>query len=179
MRLFLAINIPDTIKNVLVQELPRFDYLKYHQIPAQNWHITIKFIGDVQDDMVDSINEAVLPIAEQFKPFILKVKCLGFLNRRIFAIYLDWSDKLYALYNMIDQRLAARGIAYLEKRRHFIPHITIGRKNPPIQQDLHAVRHFALKTKQILDFDVKSVDLMKSELKPQGAEYQIVKKYQF
>jgi 2'-5' RNA ligase len=96
MRLFLAINLPKNIKNALAQELPRFAYLKFRQIPAQNWHITLKFIGEVEEPVLPVIRESIQPIVNQFKRFDLSVKDFGFLNPRIFAIICERSSKLYA-----------------------------------------------------------------------------------
>ena len=179
MRLFLAINLPEALKQTLAAELSRFDYLKFRAIPASNWHVTIKFLDDLDEEVSLLIREAVEPVASQFKPFELSATHFGFLNRRIFAIFLARSAPLYALYRTVDSLLAARGIAPLEDARQYTPHITIGRKHPPITQDLHAVRHFDIKTRAPLSFSASSLDLMCSELQPAGAVYGIIARYEF
>jgi len=189
MRLFLAINLPQNIKDALLKEIPRFSYLKFRQIPKENWHITLKFIGEVETGFqsVSTIQEAIQPIAIQFKPFDLRIKDFGFLNRRIFAVNLERSSKLYALFKMIDERLAQAQVVPGEHNRYFNPHITVGRKSPPLPRigragsgfsgQLHSVRHFDLKTREPLSFIVNSVDLMESRLSPHGSLYYLRQVY--
>ncbi|MEK9165844.1 MAG: RNA 2',3'-cyclic phosphodiesterase [Patescibacteria group bacterium] len=176
MRLFLAINLPLNIKQVLAQELPCFDYLKFRLIPPENWHITLKFIGEVDAALVPIIREAIKPVVNQFTSFDLTIKDIGFLNHYIFAFDCERSPKLYGLFRIIDDRLSSRGIVRPENRE-FRTHITVGRMQVPINSQLHSVRHFDLKTREPVSFPVESVDLMESELTPQGAVYKIVEKF--
>lgn len=177
MRLFLAINLPEKIKLSLKEELPRFQHLKFREISEANWHVTVKFIGEVDEAKIRLIREALQPTAAQFKPFCLTIRDVGFLNRRIFAFNVERSQKLFALFRTIDDRLAARRVCKPERFRTFTGHITVGRKNPPITRDLHSVRHFDLKSRVSLNFLVLSVDLMKSELKEGGSDYAIIEQY--
>lgn len=179
-RLFLAINLPDDIKTALAAELPRFAYLKFRQIPQENWHVTLKFIGEVEDTKLPLIREAVARATAQFKPIALRLADVGFLNRRIFAFNLERSPKLFALFRLIDDRLAARGVCPGERFRTFSAHITVGRKDPPVRNDtLHSVRHFEIKSKAPLSFTAQSVDLMESTLEREGSHYQTIEKYSF
>lgn len=177
MRLFLAVNLPDTIKQALVPEVARFQHLKFREIPEDNWHVTVKFIGEVGPDVVPRINEAVAAIVGQFSSFELQISHLGFLNPKIFAVFLERSTKLYAVYKMIDERLAALGIVLPDKYRSFTPHITVGRKSPGFSGELHSVRHLPLKRREPLTFAVSSVELMESELDLDGAIYEEVMRY--
>lgn len=177
MRLFLAIKLPDSIKTAFAAELPRFEYLKFRQIPEENWHVTLKFIGEVGERELRYIQESLPPLVSRFKPFELFIIDVGFLNRRIFAFNLGCSPKLFALFRLIDEKLAVCGIIKSERYRTFMPHITVGRKDPPVRANLHAVRHFELKTREVLMFTVTSVDLMESMLSPEGSSYRAVSRF--
>jgi 2'-5' RNA ligase len=183
MRLFFAINLPQTVKNTLSKELPRFSYLKFRQIPPENWHLTLKFIGEPDglgasaESILEKIDESLELLPERFQTFDLMVQDVGFLNKRIFAFNLEWSNRLFALFKFIEERLASRQIVAIDRER-FHPHITVGRKNPPVRSELHSLRHFELKTREQLSFQVKSVDLMESTLTPDGAIYKVIKQYQ-
>lgn len=178
MRLFLAINLPLNVKTKLLQELPCFDYLKFRLIPPENWHITLKFIGEADMRQIPIITETIEPIVNQFKSFGLTIRDVGFLNRYIFAFNCERSPQLYGLFRAVDDRLSARRIINAEAR-DFSAHVTVGRRTIPLNDHLHSVRHFDLKTSEQLSFPVQSVDLMKSKLTPQGAVYKILKSFSF
>ncbi len=177
MRIFFAVNLPSNIKQSLAPEVARFHHLKFREIPKDNWHVTVKFIGEVESAVVPRISEVVAPIVSKFKPFELQISHLGFLNPKIFAVFLERSTKLFAVYKMIDERLAALRIALPDKYRGFTPHITVGRKSPGFAGELHGVRHLPLKTREPLTFEVSSVELMESELDFDGAVYKVITKY--
>jgi 2'-5' RNA ligase len=179
MRLFLGINLPEYLKNALSAELPRFGYLKFRQIPKENWHVTLKFIGEVGERELHYIQETLPPLVSRFKQFELVVKDVGFLNKRIFAFNLERSPKLFALFRLIDEKLGACGALRKERYRTFTPHITVGRKDVPVRRDLHASRHFDLKTRAPFQFSVSSVDLMESFLCDDGSVYKLLKEFSF
>ena len=161
----------------MAQELPRFNYLKFRLVPQENWHVTVKFLGEVPSSFLPLIDESVHKIAAQCKPFALTFSHIGFLNRRIFAFSLTRSPKLFALFKLIDERLASRGVCEPEHFRTFTTHITVGRKHPPIRENLHAVRYFELKARSPVSFMVESIDCMESTLLKEGSKYTHKKSY--
>lgn len=174
MRLFVSVPIPEHIKQALAKELPRFAHLKFREISQQNWHITVKFIGEIEASAIEDISTIIRNTASRFKHFFVDVADVGFINRRIFAFNLEPSPKLFALFRLLDDQLGSRGFAERDRFRAFSPHITVGRKNPPVSRDhLHAMRHFDLKTRAPIKFSVSSVDLMESFLRDDGSVYRI------
>src|SRR5690554_7827533 len=66
MRLFLAINIPHEIKNILYQDLINLQKKISHDVKwakKENWHITLKFIGEVEKRNIDYIKKNMMNIA--------------------------------------------------------------------------------------------------------------------
>jgi 2'-5' RNA ligase len=179
MRLFVAVSIPMSIKQALAKELPRFAHLKFREIPLQNWHITIKFIGEIeQPSKIEEISTIIRNIAARIKPFSISVADVGFINRRIFSFNLEPSPKLFALFRLLDDQLGSKGLAARDRFRAFSPHITVGRKNSPVSRDhLHASRYFDLKTRAPLHFPVSSVDLMESFLHSDGSVYKLLARF--
>jgi len=79
-RCFIAIGLPDEIKEGLVQLQAQ---LKSGNQPGVKWvdpygiHLTLKFLGSVAADRIDPITGAMGEAAQGIPPFRLKVEGLG------------------------------------------------------------------------------------------------------
>jgi len=76
MRLFIAFDIPEQVKTMLVsiQEKIKSD-AKIKWVKAENMHLTLKFLGEVAEDKVEDIKKRLGAV--KFKPFDVEVSEIG------------------------------------------------------------------------------------------------------
>jgi len=76
MRLFIAFDIPESVKEQLVsiQEQIKTD-AKINWVKQENMHLTLKFLGEVAEDKVDDVKKKLSSV--KFKPFEVVVSEIG------------------------------------------------------------------------------------------------------
>lgn len=157
MRVFVAIQISDEMRKALITAMHELKKagLKGSYTPAQNLHMTLCFIGEV--DNVQPICRALEQI--RFSPFRLTLSDLGNFKNLLW-IGAKGGQKLAALVKELRKTLIDAGISFDDK--DFVPHITLIRKmigNPPA---------FSV---QKADMMVSKISLMRSEQKEGKAVY--------
>lgn len=143
-------------------------------------HITLKFLGNIPSAKVSPLLECVGEVACANRGFGLKLIGLGmFPNRRKPRVL--WAgvggdlDALSSLQQAAED--AINGLGYPPEQRPFRPHITLGRPRRSVS-DAQLARIGAvvsgLAPPQPVDWQVDSVDVMRSELHPSGARYTLL-----
>ena len=130
MRLFVAIDLPDSVKEQvagLCCGLPGARWVNPEQL-----HLTLRFIGEVDGGMFRDIRETLDEV--QSDPFTLQLDGVGFFpprgKPRVVWVGLRQSVDLSQLRNRIESRLVALGLE--PETRKSSPHITLARlKNTP------------------------------------------------
>ena len=130
MRLFIAIDIDD--KNILY-EIERIQKYLINEgvkgtFPSKDQlHITVKFLGEVLDEKIDSIDNKLKTI--KFSPFILKFNGItGFpsiRSPRVVVVEIDENTSLQYLFKEIERNMVSLG--FKKEKRSFSPHLTIAR----------------------------------------------------
>jgi len=175
MRTFIAIDIPSEIKSalaVLQTELRRAG-ADVSWTKPENIHLTLKFLGEVDERRVGEVEKVCVASAAEFQPFTLSLNDTGvFPNARqprvLWAGLAGEIEKTVEMRKRLDDGLALIGFEREEK--HFRPHLTIGRmKSNRKTRELLALAD----ARQVpaLSFVVTEIVLMKSELRPAGAQY--------
>ena len=84
MRLFIAIDIDDEVKNALsnlqkqVQNQVDIRKNDVKWVNPENIHLTLKFLGEVKDDKVPGLCNIIKDVAGQFENFDLEIQQLGY-----------------------------------------------------------------------------------------------------
>jgi 2'-5' RNA ligase len=154
---------------------PRQEGVKW--VDPELIHLTLKFLGDVDEDQIAGITEMVAQTAEKFEKFSIKVEKVSSFGRppRVVWIGIKESGILCRLQSMLDSRLTKAGFEADEKK--FIGHLTLCRvKNPATGKQIKRI------IKAFEDFsagkiNVKSVCVYKSELTKTGPEYTLLARY--
>ncbi len=130
MRCFIAIRFPDEVNRELGRQI---HYLAgtdaaVRWVKAENLHVTLKFLGDVQDDEVQDVHRALSQVS--CPPMSLSICGLGCFPpkgrpRVVWAGLEGDVDRLVALAGHIEQQVAPLG--YPPEQRGFRAHVTIGR----------------------------------------------------
>lgn len=130
-RLFIAINFPDDIKNRLsdlTQELKQ-NTVKGHFTRRENFHLTLAFIGETKykDQVIQAMDNAV--DKAEVKPFVLNMGGFGRFKGRegdIFWVGVENNPVLTGLNQALNRELMRYEFKVEDKE--FKPHLTLGRE---------------------------------------------------
>lgn len=176
LRTFIAVKLPDTVLTAIggVRERLAACGLNVRWVAVGNIHLTLKFLGEVDEDEVNRIAAVLTEAVHGFAPLRIAAAGVGvFPNvKRARVIWVGISGQLQelaALQRSIEDRLATIGYPY--EKRPFSGHLTLGRVKGLIPATelaaaVGAFRDFASET-----FEVDRLILFKSDLRPTGAAY--------
>lgn len=175
-RAFIAIPIPDIIASNIhkLQLSLQKSSAEVRWVSAYNYHLTIKFLGDITTSQINDVKEAIYCGIMNLKPFSLNFSGVGgFPNdnkpRVIWVGTLQGKNDVMTLQNQIDTQLHKLGFELDSKQ--FFPHLTIGRiKKPNSNRSLRVLME-EKKGYVSPAFSVSSISLFKSELTPKGPIY--------
>jgi 2'-5' RNA ligase len=142
-------------------------------VEPENIHITVKFLGDTDENHIDAIEQSIKESVSKINPFPITLKGTGvFPNQNyIKVIWIGIIDEgnIQIIAQAIDNTLAPLG--FKKETRGFSPHLTVGRvKTARNKEQLlkvigdHNAVEFTIQK-------VQSITLKKSELTPKGPIY--------
>jgi len=180
MRCFIAIEIDEEIRGQISrfeEELRRktgFDRAKVKWVEPSNIHLTLKFLGEVRDQVIGEVCGLVERIAAEHENFEFEVSGLGVFGRpaRVLWVGTGENEGLLSLHKDIEERFCRGGFGSDDKK--FSGHLTLCRvKHPAAGRKLEAVigeyRDFRF---GIVKAD--SVCVYKSELTSAGPVYTLI-----
>lgn len=177
MRSFIAIKIPGDIQKKLqgIQDKLKQSAAHVSWVPPENIHLTLKFLGNIEETQVDGIVAGIRDSTKGVSSFQLQVGYAGaFPNIRFprviwIGVSDDEDDSLKTLQAELSNNLAPLGFEAEQER--FQPHLTLGRVRSQKNRSnlLRAVE--SMLNIWVGEISVRNVYLIKSELKPTGAEY--------
>ncbi len=178
MRLFVAAELPASHRASLadVCESGRRGGVRW--VPAENVHLTLKFLGEVDEALVPKIEEALAAALARAEPFALSLSGCGcFPNARaprvIWLGLAEGAEEAAALAAAVDEALEPLGFG--REKRPFKPHLTIGRVKEPrdgaatAAQKITSLGDYAAPASRL-----EAVALVKSTLTPEGSVYENV-----
>ena len=181
-RSFTAIELPVELKqnielyiNDLKAAAPKIKWVK-----AENLHLTLKFIGNQPAAITDKVIANLISNQAITRPFQLSLSEIGaFPNKKKprviwLGINADPHESLYSTFKWIEDQLEKIGIE--RESRRFSAHLTLGRVKFP--GDFTALWEYVQNNPfEPYNFKVNEFVLIRSFLKPAGAEYQVIQKY--
>jgi 2'-5' RNA ligase len=180
-RTFIAIELDESIKDGLTRlqeglkgEVPQGSV---RWVRPASIHLTLKFLGDVPADQIGEITRALERSCQGFAPFSLTCGGLGcFPNlkrpRVVWVGVHEETGTLAQLQKAIEANVAPLG--YPTEKRKFSPHLTLGRVQRRVSSsDLHRLGEQVGSSEigTLGQMEVRSVNLMRSDLRPSGAVY--------
>jgi 2'-5' RNA ligase len=174
-RAFIAIDVPEDARASIRGIIRNIgaDSRGVKWVPAQNIHLTLKFLGDVRDDLIPVIKKRLELLGSMYQPFTVDIRGAGvfpnFRNPNVLWIGIEALEGLKSLFMEIDISLSEIGFA--REDRGFSPHLTIGRVKDkrgidPVVKELATYKDTFFGT-----IEVREILLMESVLTPSGAEY--------
>lgn len=182
LRCFVAVNLPSAIKEKLghIQEELRRSQADVSWVKPQNIHLTLKFLGEIGEKRVERVKEVLAKAVQGIGSFSLGLESLGvFPNlkspRVVWVGVKETPAALVELQKAVEDGLAQ--IGFPKEKRKFSPHFTLGRVRSP--RNLEALKNALaeVKAQRLEEFRVESLELMRSQLSPQGSQYSVLEKF--
>jgi 2'-5' RNA ligase len=141
-----------------------------------NYHVTLRFIGEVDEGMAADIDDALQAIrAQRFNLTIAGLDLFGTAERpRTLYAAVDQNRELQALHERVDMAVGRAGLA--PEGRRYTPHVTLARFQGGNMAEIQ--RFIAAHNLLRLDpFKVEEFQLIASYLSRSGAIYEDVAAY--
>ncbi len=175
LRVFVAVDIPE--QSVLDNLSRARDLLvdtgaDLKPVATENFHITIRFIGEIPLSLVNEICNELRKL--EFQPFKVRVKGIGVFPsitrpRVIWAGVSEGADELTKIHEYVEKML--RRLGFPPDREKFIPHITLARvrSGRNISKLVKVINEII--SMEFGEFTVNEVVLKRSILTPAGPIY--------
>ena len=181
LRAFIALDLPVNVQNEIHQATSTLrseigSLVRW--VPAENLHLTLKFLCDISPAHLDFLKQMIRAEADRVSRFDIRLGGLStFPNpKRLRVIYVgvEAPPALRALQHAIES--GAHRLGYKREARDFSPHLTLGR----VKHAAHMAASDQQRIRRALEHSkidslgtarVDSVHLYKSDLKPTGSVY--------
>ncbi len=180
-RSFLAIELAeDLVPKILdVQKEFKKTNTNIKYVSSQNMHFTLKFFGNIDEEMIEAIGQAVEKVIKDYSSFDLNIRNCGcFPNKNVIKVLwlgLEEGSPITSLQKDLDKEFRKLGF---KKERNFISHLTIGRvKSPKNKKEIRETIE-KLEDIEIGQMNVSRICLKKSTLTPQGPIYEDIKVFE-
>lgn len=173
LRAFIAVEIGPQNELVTFLNEVRNTGSEIKLVKPENIHITLKFLGNIDEGLVPEICRIITEASKNVEPFSLKLLDTGaFPNLnyiKVLWVGLDDPGPLPAISRYLNEKLNKLG--FQKEKRSFKPHVTLGRVKS--RKNKEALKKL-LNNNQKRDFgtiDVDSIYLKKSVLSSEGPTY--------
>lgn len=176
MRCFISIPLPEEIRKgmLVIQERLKVSRADVSWTRSEGVHLTLKFLGEVEEKVLPDIEDALGRAASYIKPFSLDLSGIGIFpdKRRPRVVWIGIKgdvESIIKLQGSVEKEFGK--IGFPAEKRAFTPHITLGRIRSP--RNVEGLLNLIEEEKDIsIDgFEVLNVHLMRSQLRPAGAIY--------
>ncbi|MDW8315079.1 MAG: RNA 2',3'-cyclic phosphodiesterase [Rhodovarius sp.] len=168
LRLFVALPLPDALRHELAALASGIPGARW--VPEENYHLTLRFIGEVGHDRAHDVDEALASV--RAKPFDLTLSGVGIFERqgRVASLWVgaERSEGLTRLQAKVEGALCRIGLP--PERRRFAPHVTLARTEgaDPAKVAAFVMRHNLYRAAPVR---VESFTLFSSHLGRDCASY--------
>ena len=172
-RLFSGIEIPENIRAELTRLQSGLDGARW--ISPENFHITLRFAGDIDDRLADEFSQFLTHI--EFAHFEITLKNMGsFGGRKPRAVWIGIEPNQILMDLQHAHEMAAQKAGLKPESRKFVPHVTLARLRA-IRAD--ATARYLENTGNITlpSFEVTSAALFSSRPGGGGGPYRVETTY--
>ncbi len=178
-RTFVAANLDPGLRERLarLQERLKETRADVAWVRPENLHLTLKFLGEVEETALGAVADAIRPVAAGHGPFRLAFAGLGAFPQprtaRVVWIGVgDGSEGLAELHARLQATLEPLG--FQREGRPFTSHLTLGRVRGPGRREQLAMAVMSMPAEPLGEMVLDRIDLMRSELRPEGARYSVL-----
>lgn len=165
MRVFLAIDIPSEIKKKITRltESIRNYYPHYNWVSEENYHITLYFFGEVDENKISKIKSRVKNEIWDMKPFYLFSKSLGVFSNKKHILYIDFYREKNLEY--LTKKLKKSFNNDDKNKSQYLPHLTLARGKRSSKQQYFALVKKLKKVDVKINFYINKIILYQSIIK--------------
>jgi len=173
-RLFVALDFPDAVRDAIRDLIAKLKPLckDARWVRPEGMHVTLKFIGYVEPEKLDTIVEALAGV-HSAAPVEMRFRGVGFFpterRPRVFWCGIEASPNLAELAASIEGSLVPLGIA--AEKRDFVPHLTLARIESPRGAEKLVAASAELQPLDLGSTREAEFHLYESVLHRSGAEY--------
>lgn len=179
-RLFLAIQIPARFKKQFLMYAENYKNVReLRWATPENMHITVYFIGGIQEDIIPLIQQRLEDLFSKTESFNIEFEDIvygppGRNPRMIWAVFKDRGEYK----NLLDKVYEILKDLSIEDNRanEAIIHITLARFKDAWLAKSVDLQSIVLRDRIV---SVTSCDLIESKLSPKGPSYTIIKRFNF
>ncbi len=180
-RSFIAVPLPPSIAKSATRLLANLkhedDGIRW--VPTDNLHLTLKFLGDVNNRELPAVCQAIRKVCADFDPFPLEfsgTRALPSLEKaRVLCVGVrDESETLTTMVGRLEKQMADLG--FKPEPRDYVPHLTLGRVRKTSSRASAAVldRLAEYRTIELGQMIADEVLLMGSFLEKSGPSYHVM-----
>jgi 2'-5' RNA ligase len=178
-RLFLAVELDPALRGALDHAIAplRATEPGLAWVAPEKLHLTMKFLGDVDDAGAERLTAALDAVAMNHRPFEMTLGGVGafpnFRRARVVWMAVESEPRLELLHH--DLEVACGDAGFEMEGRPFRPHITLARVRSPLP--LERARPLARAARRVAfaaSETVGALTLLESTLAPSGARYRRV-----
>lgn len=176
LRLFVALEVPEARKISIekaIQSL-RLNLPKARWTTREQWHVTLKFLGEVPEDRLPEVVEIAGTCGTASPPVGTRLTEIGSFPRgrraRVIWVGLEDDARVMALLAAtLEEELGGAG--FRKEGRDLHPHLTLARFRvpQPIEQEMGSSGPYEFDR---TPFEVGEIVLFRSHLNPKGATYE-------
>ena len=181
MRTFIAVELPEEIRTILsnIQDELKQARADVKWVKPENIHLTLKFLGEIEEDKVLKIQSTLNQIASKNSGFNLCLSSLGSFPKlqypRVIWIGVENDQPIQEIAETLEKELLKIGLP--AETRPFSSHITLGRVRSGLNRKA-LIEKLEFLNKNLCssrtEFKVLSLTLFKSTLTPQGPIYEAI-----
>ena len=177
-RAFIAITPPTTLQQTMAEVRQVFQRCAWRWVIPNHIHLTLKFLGNVPDESVTSLLQAMEHAAQGQTVFPLRAKALGCFPQpaRPRVLWVGLDDPSQALGRLNERLMAAltpRG--FPPEERPFHPHLTLARAQNGTRSRQLLPMLQTYYNRDFGEFLVTQLHLVQSGLQRGGSRYTILR----
>lgn len=180
-RIFVALDISEEARKKVSQFIKksreRFPKARVGWDKPEKLHLTIKFLGEIEEEQLQKLQQAVEKTAREIAPFKLQISGTGVFpstkQARVLWLGVDGDiESLRELNRILENKGEEHG--FVKEKRAFKAHLTIARLKERTSKlvTAHLSENF-----ELVEFEVSELVIYQSELRPTGSVYSVVSKY--
>ena len=182
-RVFIAINLPEDIKEKLTDYQAKWPELPIRWTKKDNLHITLMFLGYLSDEELLEVLKSTKEAVSKHQPFFINLKKIIYGPPKKLPPRMIWAEgekskELGKLQKDLENSLLSSEALAKEdltiEARPYAPHITLGRIKAWEFRKIEPEERPEVNEEINLNFEVNSIEVMESELKRGGPEYTIL-----
>jgi 2'-5' RNA ligase len=181
-RLFVALPVPAAVR----EELKRLQTELRQRLPddcvrwtrPEQFHLTLRFLGEVDAGQVEALRAAVREVGDRFEPLHLRAEGVGFFPhgrpRVIWVGVQDDRGELQLLQAAV--REAVGDFTREKEEKDFTGHLTIGRSRNMKSAQARVLTELAeeLASRVFGEWTADQIEIVRSELSAEGSRYKCV-----